>query len=339
MKTNKIILAVKTFALFAFLTLSSTSCSSDTPTPAPLPPDGTIVGVAVANPNLTILVKALTKAGLVSKLQGAGPFTALAPTDQAFISAGLTAAVVDGYTAPADIENLKQILLNHVISGNVPAAALVDNTYIKASATGSASATNTLSMYVSKTAAGAVKFNGVSNVSTPNVSATNGIIHVVDAVIKLPTIVTHASANPAFATLLQLVTSPSQAAVATALTTNTTPLTVFAPTNAAFATATAVGGFANGASSAAITKVLQYHVVGGNITSNTLTEGAVVPTVATLMMTTTPQTLKVLLTAPLGPRLEDKATAPNNISKIIVVDVQCANGIIHAVDKVLQPVL
>ena len=222
-----------------------------------------------------------------------------------------------------------------MVSGAVQSTGLVNNTYIKTLGKGSASSTNTLSMYVNTTSG--VRLNGVSSVTTPNVLASNGVIHIVDAVIGLPTIVTHAAANPNFSTLATIVTSTAtngngfgdQTEVATALTTNATPLTVFAPTNAAFAVATAPGtGWAATATPAQVTTVLQYHVTGaGNVLAASLTNGQVIPTV-----TSPVQNLTVNLTG--GAKLIDTTPTASNI---IVTDVQCANGVIHAVDKVLQP--
>ena len=320
---------IKFLAIVALFGVFLTSCDDDE---AIVVPDTTITGLAKATPSLSILVQALVKADLAATLQGSGPFTVFAPTDAAFRKFLTDNNFADLNAVPVPL--LKQVLLNHVVSGSVQASGLVNNTYIKTLALGSASTSNTLSMYVNTTAG--VKLNGVSNVNTTltgstfNVIASNGVIHLVDAVIGLPTIVTHAAANPAFSTLVTVVTSPAQSAVLTALTTNTVPLTVFAPTNAAFATALGAGGFANAATSAQVTKVLQYHVTAaGNVQSTQLTNGQVIP-----MITSPVQNITIDLTS--GAKITDTSTTK---ASIIVVNVQCANGIIHAVDKVLQPVL
>ena len=120
--------------------------------------------------------------------------------------------------------------------------------------------TNTLSMYVDITSS--VKLNGVANVTIADVIASNGVIHVVDAVIGLPTIVTHALANKNFSSLVSALTGAGQPDFVTILS-GTGPFTVFAPTNTAFTalnTELAPGGIA-GVSAANLTKVLQYHVV------------------------------------------------------------------------------
>ncbi len=289
----------------------------------------TIVTQAIANADLSILVKALTKAGLATTLQGTGPFTVFAPTNQAFIDAGFTATAIDNLPA-SEIPVLKEILLNHVVSGAVQSTGLQNNSYIKTLAKGAASSTNTLSMFVS-TSSG-VKLNGISTVTTANVIASNGVVHVVDKVITLPTIATHAIANPSFTTLVSLLARPGQPDFASVLSgTAGAPFTVFAPVNAAFiALNTELTGGIASVSDNNITRVLQYHVVGGaNVLSSTLTEGQVVTPILTPA-----QTFTVMLQG--GAKIKD---ANNRMSNIVAVDVQCSNGVIHALDKVLLPVL
>ncbi len=329
----EIISNLKKIILFAFIAINIVACV-DTDTVDQLPIDNSIVGIAQRSPNLTTLTKALNTTGLISTLSGAGPFTVFAPTDEAFTNF----LKANNFTKLEDVPTplLKEILLNHVLSGAKKSNDLKTE-YVKTLGKGSASTTNTLSMFVEVNAKSEVKLNGVSKVTTPDIIPTNGVIHIVDAVIGLPLIVTHAAANPDFSTLVSVVTSKSggtfgdQSAVATALTTNTIPLTVFAPTNKAFEVAVGTGGFANGAAPEVFTKVLQYHVTSaGNVLSNTLTEGQPVP-----MIIMPSQDIVITLVG--GASIKDKSTNP--ASKIITVDVQCNNGIIHAIDRVLQPTL
>ena len=292
----------------------------------PMPVDNTITGLAVKNANLKILVQALTRADLAATLKGAGPFTVFAPTDAAFTAFLKTTPYATVNDVPKDV--LTQILLNHVVSGSVKSTALT-TTYIKTLAKGSASATNNLSMYVDVTSG--VKLNGVATVTTADVMASNGVIHVVDAVINLPTIVTHALANKNFSSLVGALTGPGQPDFVGTLN-GAGPFTVFAPTNAAFTalnTELAPGGIAS-VSAANLTKVLQYHVVGGaNVLAATLTEGQMVTPILTPA-----QKFTIQLTG--GAKIKD---ANNRMSNIIITDVQCSNGVIHAIDKVLLPVL
>ena len=315
----KIISNLKKFFLLCFLTTAIISCNNDDSV-SPQPIDNSIAGIASRDPQFTVLVSALTKAGLVNTLKGTGPFTVFAPTNTAF-NAFLSAngyANLEAVPVPA----LKEILLNHVISGSLQSTALTTG-YIKTLAKGSASTTNTLSMFVNS--ASGVKLNGVSNVTTANKIATNGVMHTVDAVIGLPNLVTHAAANPNFSSLTGIVNSAPQAAVKTALL-GTGPLTVFAPTNAAFTalnTELAPGGTA-GVSDANITKVLQYHVVSGNLLAANLVAGSV--------STVLGQNFTLALTP--AAQITD---IRSRVSGVTPADVQCTNGVIHVLNKVLLP--
>lgn len=299
----------------SFLTFS---CNDDNDPVA----DNTITGIAKTNPNLSILVQALVKADLATTLQGVGPFTVFAPTDAAFIAFLKTTPYATLNDVPKDV--LTQILLNHVVSGNVKSTDLTTG-YIKTLAKGTASSTNNLNMFVN-TASG-VKLNGVATVTTANVMASNGVIHVVDKVIGLPTIVTHATANPNFTSLVGALTKAGQPDFVSILS-GSGPYTVFAPTNDAFTalnTELAPGGIA-GVSTANLTKVLTYHVANGNVLAASLTEGQVVSTLQI------PQKFTIQLTG--GAKIKD---ANNRISTIVATDVQCSNGVIHVLNKVLLP--
>ena len=127
-----------------------------------------IVDTAVAAGSFKTLVAAVTAAGLVDTLKGAGPFTVFAPTDEAF--AKLPAGTVDALLK--DIPKLKKILTYHVVSGKVMAA---DVTKIKSAKTVEGSE-------VKIDASNGVKIND-SMVTTPDVVADNGVIHIIDTVL------------------------------------------------------------------------------------------------------------------------------------------------------------
>ena len=216
---------------------------------------------------------------------------------------------------------LKEILLNHVVSGKNLANSLTTG-YVKTLGKGAASSTNTLSMYVD-ISGGMVKLNGVSTVTQADITATNGVIHKVNAVIGLPTIVTHAAANTNFTTLVGLLTS--QNLVATLNGTSGSPFTVFAPSNAAFTTFESQNpGVLGSLTSAQVTSVLTYHVVGGaNVLSNAIP-------------TTPITTLETGTFTVAGTVITDEAGRNTNI---VATDVQCSNGVIHVLNNVLLPTL
>lgn len=283
-----------------------------------------IYELAAGNNDLSSLKAAIDKAGLATTLSGSGNFTVFAPSNAAFAQF-LTA---NGFASLNDVPNavLKEVLLNHVLATKVMAAD-VKTGYVSTLAKGAASSSRNLSMYINKSSG--VKINGTVTVTATNIMATNGVVHLVDKVIGLPTIVTHAAANPEFSTLVAALTRPDQPNFVSILGgTASSPFTVVAPTNAAFTSLLGELGLANLAAipQATLENVLKYHVVAGaNVASTDLTNN---------MMVTTFQGGKWTVTTTGGAKITD---AKNRTANIIAVDVQCSNGIIHALDKVLLP--
>jgi uncharacterized surface protein with fasciclin (FAS1) repeats len=152
-----------------FLALSAAAALA---TPA-FAQDKDIVDTAVGAGNFTTLVAAVQAAGLVDTLKGAGPFTVFAPTDAAF--AALPAGTVEDLLKPENKDKLVKILTYHVVPGKVMSGDLTEG--MKAKTVEGGELTITLD--------GGAKVNGVA-VSTPDVMATNGVIHVVDAVLLPP---------------------------------------------------------------------------------------------------------------------------------------------------------
>ena len=132
-----------------------------------------IVQTAISAGNFTTLVTALTEAGLVSALEGKGPFTVFAPTDEAFKK--LPKGALDNLLK--DKEALKNVLLYHVVSGNVSSKDVVK--------LDKATTLNGSDIKI-KTVDGKVMIND-SQVTTADVQASNGIIHVIDTVLLPPT--------------------------------------------------------------------------------------------------------------------------------------------------------
>jgi uncharacterized surface protein with fasciclin (FAS1) repeats len=133
-----------------------------------------IIDTAVAAGTFNTLAAAVTAAGLVPTLKGEGPFTVFAPTDEAF--ANLPAGTVEALLA--DLPKLTAILTYHVVAGKVLAADVV-------TLDGQDVATvNGATIHVSTE--GGVKLNGSAHVVTTDIECTNGVIHVIDAVILPP---------------------------------------------------------------------------------------------------------------------------------------------------------
>ena len=277
----------------------------------------TIAAVASQNSNLSILVDALERADL--SLDRNGSFTVFAPTNEAFVQFLNDNNFETLEDVPVDV--LRQVLLNHMVTG-VNMSTNLSTGYIKTLAKGSASSTNTLSMFVN-TASG-VRLNGVANVIAADVMASNGVVHVVDAVIGLPTIVTHATANPNFSDLVGALTAEGQPDFVGILSgTASSPFTVFAPSNAAFATFESQNpGTIASLTSEQLTAVLSYHVVAGaNVLSNAIPRGPI----------TTFESGTFSIT---GTTITDEVSRQTNI---VAVDVQATNGVIHVIDNVILP--
>ena len=135
--------------------------------------DKDIVDTAVGAGNFTTLVAAVQAAGLVETLKGEGPFTVFAPTDAAF--AALPAGTVEDLLKPENKDKLVSILTYHVVPGKVMSGDLTEG--MKAKTVQGGEVTITLD--------GGAKVNGAA-VSTPDIETSNGVIHVIDAVILPP---------------------------------------------------------------------------------------------------------------------------------------------------------
>ncbi len=132
-----------------------------------------IVDLAVGTESLSTLVAALTAADLVSTMQSDGPFTVFAPTNEAF--AALPAGTLEMLLKPENKEMLVSILTYHVVSGKVMSTDLSDG--MKAATVNGAEVTITTT--------GGAKVNG-ANVVAADIVASNGVVHVIDAVILPP---------------------------------------------------------------------------------------------------------------------------------------------------------
>lgn len=284
-----------------------------------------IVELAQGDANLSILVDAVVYADLVSTLSGTTEYTVFAPTNAAFTA--LLQSLGKSKIQDVDKNVVKAILLNHVLAGEVKSSAITTG-YVK-SASPFGSTASTLSLYIQKDNAG-VSINKDVKVTTADLDASNGVVHVVDKVIALPNVVNHALNNPNFSTLVAALTRADLGVDYVTLLSGAGPFTIFAPTNAAFTALLTELNAPNLAAidAATLNKVLQYHVVSGaNVLSTSLTEGQQV---------TSFQGGKFTIGLSGGAKITD---SNNRKSNIIATDIQGSNGIIHAVDKVLLPTL
>jgi|JI102314DRNA_FD_contig_31_3244206_length_959_multi_7_in_0_out_0_1 transforming growth factor-beta-induced protein len=309
MKTNFLKFRFAIIAIAAVTLFSS--CSKDEDEDQMDPKN--IVEVASSNADFSILVQALDKAGLVSTLEGAGPFTVFAPTNEAFnaLFAQLGVSGINDLSA----ETLKPILLNHVISGSVKSTD-ISTGYVE-TFNNTAPGENKVKIFINK--GSSVMVDG-SKVVTVDVMASNGVIHAVDKVILPASVVSHAINNPNFSILVQAVV---KAGLVEALSAPG-PFTVFAPTNDAFNALFAVLGVSgiDNLTAEQLTPILLYHVVSGNILAYQVSTGVVPTLKAGSNIDVVANTMGVKL---------------NGNANVVATDVQGSNGVIHVIDAVLLP--
>ncbi|MBI1294830.1 fasciclin domain-containing protein [bacterium] len=286
-----------------------------------------IVETAISAGNFTTLVAAVEAAGLVEALTGEGPFTVFAPTDEAF--AALPEGTIDALLADPS-GDLTQILLYHVVPGMVMAADVTDGLEAETLQGGT----------VTFTVGDGVMINEANVVAT-DIVASNGVIHVIDAVI-LPPAAEEAAATPeateeaaeeaamdemnivetavSAGSFTTLVAAVEAAGLVDALS-GEGPFTVFAPTDEAFAalpegTVEALLADPTGD----LTQILLYHVVAGKVMAADVTDGSEAETLQGGTVTFS---------------VADGVTI--NGVNIVATDIVASNGVIHVIDAVILP--
>jgi transforming growth factor-beta-induced protein len=265
----------------------------------------TIVDIAVEDGRFTTLVAAVQAAGLDEALSGEGPFTVFAPTDEAF--AALPEGTVEALLA--DIPALTDILLYHVVEGKVMAADVAELS----------NALTLQGQYVDISVEdGKVMIDGAQVILT-DIETSNGVIHVIDAVL-LPEsrdIVDIAVEDGRFTTLVAAV----QAAGLVDALKGEGPLTVFAPTDDAFAALPEGTVEALLADIPTLTNILLYHVVDGKVMAADVVE-------LSNALTLNGQYLDIAV--------EDGKVMIDN-AQVIITDIEASNGVIHVIDAVILP--
>ena len=252
------------------------------------------------------LVAAVVQAELLETLQGEGPFTLFAPTDQAFADAGIDLAALDTIEGKAA---LTDILLYHVVSGEVPSSAVTE----------CMSATAVNGQTLAFTVDDGVMVNDAT-VTLADVGTSNGVIHVIDKVLS-PTDAPNNIPRTAQCTGIHdsLVAAVIQAELLETLQ-GEGPFTLFAPTDQAFADAGIdLAALNTPEGKATLTDILLYHVYIGTISPTEITQGM------QLQMVNGDNTTFSLMDADV------------NGANITIPSVMTSNGIIHVIDQVLLP--
>ncbi|MBK8966406.1 MAG: fasciclin domain-containing protein [Lewinellaceae bacterium] len=294
---------------------------------------GTIVDIAVSNPDFSTLVAAVLKADLAEFLSRDNlNATVFAPNNAAFAALPApfnNAQNISNISDPGQIKTLGQILRYHVAPGARTAAQLANGAYktFKTAAT-----PNSNMLYVGRDVAGGVFINGNTKVIAADVLADNGVIHVIDKVLFFPTQdVTQIALKNNFTALTAALKKTGLANVFMSPTTNAT---VFAPTDAAFAALPAplnnadnIKSITDPATINTLRSVLRYHVVGGRVFSADLRNNITVPTLLA------GKSLNISLAS--GAMVKGDGNAMG--SNIVLTDLLALNGVVHVIDQVLLP--
>jgi uncharacterized surface protein with fasciclin (FAS1) repeats len=290
-------------------------------TPVTIPePQGSIVDIALSNPELTTLVAALQAADLVDTLADeTATFTVFAPTDEAFTALGDDTIA----TLLSDTESLTDVLLYHIVGG--AAADSIDAT----SRYG-----DVLTMANEDEVAVDIRegelFVNEARIIIRDIPATNGIIHVIDAVL-LPeskagvaasrTIGDIASADPRLSTLATVLEA---AGLVLTLADETATFTVFAPTDAAFAALGENTILELLGDITTLADILAYHVIADQTVD------------ANTAISLNGSDVEMLNGDTVSISVEGDVLYIND-SAVIVADISAANGVIHIIDTVLSP--
>ncbi|MDB2313976.1 fasciclin domain-containing protein [Flavobacteriaceae bacterium] len=302
------------------------SCSKEE-TEVVEPAQSTLYDLVANSMNYSYLEAALRMTNLDEVLGGDDVYTLYAPDNNAFIGFLMRS----GFNSLEEVprETLKQILLNHVMIGQMEYRDFKSG-YFQTAATSAVNG-NAMSIYINQVNM-RVTLNGESRIVQGNVRASNGIIHVVDRIIPLPSLVTFVLADPLLYNLAVALTRNDltvdfTAVLSTQNGTSPAPFTVFAPNNLAFLDLLTELGVdrLSAIDEPTLNSTLNHHVVEEiNTLSSDLSDNLLI------------NTLEGEITANVtgGASLTD---GNNRVSNIIVVDVQANNGVLHIIDKVILP--
>ncbi len=269
-----------------------------------------IVETAVAAGQFNTLATALQAAGLVSALEGEGPFTVFAPTDEAFDA--LPEGTVEELLKPENRDTLRLILTYHVVAAKAKASDVLGM-----------NAADTLSGQRVSIAVrdGTVRLNDRARVVRTDIEATNGVIHVIDSVIMPNTrdILETAADAGDFTTLAGAI----RAAGLVSTLQGNGPFTVFAPTDEAFAKLPreTVESLMQTENREQLIAVLTYHVVSGRVYADQALSAGRAETVQGGTLTIRDRNGDVRI----------------NDAKVIKADIDTTNGVVHVIDTVLIP--
>ncbi len=355
-----------------------------------LPTSNELINADLAN--YSVLRKGLEVAGLLNIITGNGAYTIFAPNNTAFAAytstnfatginetvlttlATAIAAATQANPLPsaqqAQLNELKRTLMYHVVTGAVFGSDLPNKNYIKTFAPylTSTAPFATLSAYVDKTNGVIINGGGANTgttVTNADIRTSNGVIHKIDSVIKLPTLMSQLALINDFSVFLTNLNADATAKGFVTAPANNTQL--FVPLNDAFTNATGTA-YLTGKTPAQIAEIIKFHITTGSNYSRNATVGiqgnqfqsdgaatatSYLPTTAVTDATVTTKTLTLVQPAPPAVATFQSFKIARNtlnafefpvltgisVSKIKTTNIHTSNGIIHVVDRILQPVL
>ena len=317
---------VRNILLLMFTFIGLVSCSTDDG--GVNPATNTIAEIVANSPDLSMLQAALERADLESSLQASGSMTLLAPTDAAFtiFLANANFASIEEVPVPV----LQQLLLNHVLGARVDESILraVGKNYTETLADGPVADTN-LALYFDASGE-TIEFNGIAEVEEADVPATNGLIHVVDAVLDFPTLATFVQANDAFEQLTLALTTATPGTNFMTTLSGTANYTLFAPPDSAFEELldsnpawTTVDDIEEGL----LTSILEHHLINGAVVSADISDNETATSLEGDLLTFSTSDGELDITDGSG----------NADITVVVGDIIAVNGVLHAINKVMLP--
>lgn len=312
-RITKLMLSLSLIALMVFVS----SCKEEDDMPPVILPTENIMEIVDKTASVSTLKAAIDAAGLRATLSGPGPFTVFAPTNDAFdqVDADVLAYLL---ATPAE---LTKVLTYHVVSGNIMSGDL-SNGEVETLNNGEK---------VSVDLSSGVMIND-AKVTTADVEATNGVIHIIDKVLipgnldlsgQPKSIAEIAIGTESLSSLVAILSLPGLSDILAAAADDMGTLTVFAPTNDAFAAVLNALGLSSidEIPESVLLDIVKYHIVGSVAKSTDLA--------ATTYETLNGESVSVDLSD--GVKVDG--------AKVVLADVEATNGVVHVVDAVLLPSL
>jgi uncharacterized surface protein with fasciclin (FAS1) repeats len=313
-------------ALLSIIAVLSTSCVDDDDNGNIILGNNSILDRTATNPNLSLLHTALIRTGLNDTFANAGTYTFFAPNDEAF-NLYLTN---NGFTSieTIPITDLRTLLLYHALNTKVT-LQLVSNGYLKT--LGKDEEIESLDLFVE--AAAPVLLNGIANVTEQDLEADNGVLHIIDSVLELPSLFTFIAADPEFSNLETALTQENMILrLSSSDGTMDDPFTFFAPKNDAFqklldnSATDGLNVLQDILDMPNLEQTLLYHLIGSDrVRSGEINNGFIVTPLfgSNYQLNTTS-----------GIQLID---ATMTTATITPANVTAINGIVHTLDIVIRP--